>query len=425
MTFRVVAKPVRGARPAFGDGQVGASPGSSNTRARTPPEDNALPRPLLLQASVDALKLAFRVALAETELARMARFLDAGEPAGYEVSGDEFELRTIAGKSAKFVLSNANATVCVGADQHDFCITVDFRALFLRTTSLTVVVEYAKALARQFAATDPEEIRVRRVDLCADATGFVFSREDEDHFVTRARRKVRYQAPDKVFTRKRSEGVHLTGFAVAPGNPLHVRIYDKTEELFAVQGRDSEKTRTEFAAFRASGWDGASAVWRVEAQLRGPVLQELNAGTPEALAKSLDSLWHYVVGSDDVRAVAWIRLVDRRSSNRIERCQTDERWRWYQSAVFSGQVAVERVHGSHGGVAPENALGAVLSLLAASSNLRDPGEEQTPRELVLSDFARCAEVIAANPRLLRSYRRRRDSARGRYWAALRELKGAS
>ena len=58
------------------------SPGVSNTRARTPAEGSALPRPLLLQASVDALKLAFRVALAETELARMARFLDAGEPAG-------------------------------------------------------------------------------------------------------------------------------------------------------------------------------------------------------------------------------------------------------------------------------------------------------------------------------------------------------
>jgi hypothetical protein len=355
----------------------------------------------------------------------MARFLDAGEPAGYEVSGDEFELRTVAGKSAKFVLSNANATICVGADQHDFCITVDLRALFLRTIPLTVAIEYAKGLARQFAATDLVETRVRRVDLCADATGFAFSREDEDHFVTRARRKVRYQAPDKVFTRKRSEGVHLTGFAVAPGNPLHVRIYDKTEELFAVQGRDSEKTLTELAAFRAAGWDGASAVWRVEAQLRGPVLQELNAGSPETLAKSLDSLWRYVVGSDDDRAVAWIRLVDGSSSNRIERCRTDARWRIYQSAAFAGRVSVERVHGSHGGVAPENALGAVFSVLAASSNLRDPGEEQTPRELVLSDFTRFAELIAANPHLLRSYRRRRDAARGRYWVALQKLKGVS
>ncbi|HYQ00459.1 MAG TPA: hypothetical protein VER96_17400, partial [Polyangiaceae bacterium] len=236
----------------------------------------------------------------------MARFLDAGEPAAYQVAGDEFELRTIAGKGPKFLLSNGAATLCVGADPYGFCVTVDVRALFLRTTPLASVVEYAKGLVRQFAATEIDQVRVRRVDLCADATGLVFSREDEDNFVTRARRKVRYQAPEKVFTSKCGDGVHLTGFSVAPGNPLHVRIYDKTEELFAVQGRDSEKTRTEVAAFRVAGWNGESFVWRVEAQLRGPVLQELNAGSPEALAQSLDSLWHYVVGSSDTRAVAWV-----------------------------------------------------------------------------------------------------------------------
>jgi len=400
-------------------------PGSSNTRARTPAGDQVAPTPLLLQSSVDALKLAFRVALAETELARMARFLDAGEPAAYDVGGDEFELRTIGGKNQKFLLSNAAATLCVGLDQHDFCITVDLRALFLRTTPLSRALEYAKGLARQFAATPIDEVRVRRVDLCADATGLVFSREDEDNFVTRARRKVRYQAPEKVFTSKRGDGVHLTGFAVAPGNPLHVRIYDKTEELFAVQGRDSEKTRTELATFRAAGWNGESPVWRVEVQLRGPALQEFNAVSPETLGHSLDSLWHYVVGSNDSHAQAWIRLVDRASSTRIERCRTDSRWGIYQSATFAGQASVERVRGSQGGVAPENVLGFVLSLLGGTSNLRDAGEEQMTRELLLSDFTRCAEVIASNPHLLKTYRRRRNAARGRFWFPPEELKCAS
>jgi len=40
-------------------------PGSSNTRALTPPDDHHASTPLLLQSSVDVLKRAFRVALAE------------------------------------------------------------------------------------------------------------------------------------------------------------------------------------------------------------------------------------------------------------------------------------------------------------------------------------------------------------------------
>lgn len=56
---------------------------------------------------------------------------------------------------------------------------------------------------------------------------------------------------------------------------------------------------------------------------------------------------------------------------------------------------------------------------------RDAGEEQTPRDLMLSDFARAAEVIGSNPHLLKTYRRRRASARARYWFPAHALKGAS
>lgn len=403
----------------------GASPGPSNTRAITPPDACGLARPLLLQASVDALKLAFRAALAETELARMARILDAGEPAGYEVFGEEFELKSLGGRIERFVLTNSSSTVCVGRDVNGFCITVDLRAMFLRTTPLADALEYAQGLARRFAATPFAEVRVRRVDLCADATGLAFSREDEDKFVTRARRRIRFQCPERVYTRKRARHTQLTGFAIAPGNSLHVRIYDKTEELLAVQGKDSEKTRTELAAFHAAGWDGQSPVWRVEGQLRSDVLRELDAASPERLVRSLDSLWHYTVGVANGEGRAWLRLVERGTSTRIERCKTDARWRVYQAACFSGRASVERVPGRRGGVAHENMLGSVLSALGATSNLHDGDPEESARELMLRDFERAAELIAANPHLLKTYRRRRAAARGRHWVALKVAKGAS
>jgi hypothetical protein len=96
--------------------------------------------------------------------------------------------------------------------------------------SRACVIEEAERIVRHFAASDIAECRVWRVDLCVDATGFTFCREDEEHCVTRARGRVRFQAPAKVYTRRRGAESVVTGFVIAPGNELSVRI-DKTEEL--------------------------------------------------------------------------------------------------------------------------------------------------------------------------------------------------
>ena len=394
----------------------GALPPWGNTGPLTPLECSSALGPLLLQARVDALTLAFRVRPAQTEVARMIRTLGTAERAGYEVNGEEFELRQIGGRTQRFLLTNATAAFCVGEDQNDFCITADVRALSLQTTPLASAIDHAQTVAQHFAATPFGEVRVRRLDLCADATGLTFSREDEDKFVTRARNKVRFQAPEKVFTRKHDGDGYLTGFVIAPGNEISIRIYDKTEELLTVHGKDSEKTRTELATFRRGGWDGDSSVWRVEVQMRSKVLQELNAASPERLLKVVDSVWHYAVGSEDPDSKAWLRLVDRNSATRVERCDTNERWRTYQAARFSGRDPVERVPGSGGGVSPEQALGSVLSVLGATSNLSKVQGKEAPHELIRRDFQRAADLIAARPHLLRSYRRRRAAARGRYFA---------
>jgi hypothetical protein len=398
------------------------SPGPSNTRALTPPVAIAALSPLLLHAGVDALTLAFRVALDEIEVARLRSVVEAGQPAPFVVGGQEFEVKALGDWKTRFLLTNANAALCVGPDQNDFSVTVDLRALFVRTAPLLDAIAYATHLALQFSATTIAEVRVRRLDLCADATGLAFSRDDEDSFVTRARRKVRFQVPDKVFTKKRDQDGHLTGFVIAPGNPLLVRIYDKTEEQLAVQGHDSEKARTELGVFRTAGWDGTSPVWRVEAQFRGEVLRQLGAGSPDALPGALDSLWHYAVGVPDGEGKAWLRLVERGSSTRAERCRTDSRWIVFQTARFSGSTSVERVQGSRGGVAPAQALGAILSLFGASSNLQSDDSEQTTYELMQRDAARAAEIFAGIPHLLATYGRRRAAARARYWTAAKSLK---
>jgi len=73
---------------------------------------------------------------------------------------------------------------------------------------------------------------------------------------------------------------------------------DANEQHGEQHGEGSEQTRTECAPYGRAGWDGVSPVWRVEAQLRSRVLEQLSVRSPAELASSLDSVWHYVVGED-------------------------------------------------------------------------------------------------------------------------------
>jgi hypothetical protein len=340
---------------------------------------------------------------------------DSLEPVAYSIDGEPFEMRRLTLGEPRFLLVNATKTVIIGDHQSGFPVQVEFRALYLRTEPLASLIEEGERIARHFAAGDIAECRVWRLDLCADATGLVFRREDEEHCVTRARRRVRFQSPEKVYTRRRGAESIVTGFVIAPGNELSVRIYDKTEELFAVHGRDSEKTRTELATYRRAGWDGESPVWRVEAQFRGTRLRELGAGTPSELLTKLDALWHYVVGTAEEPSGAWLRVVVPVSS-RIERCPTDPRWRVYQSARFMGQEPAERIEGTSGGVSTEQMVGDVLSCLGSRRLLIAASDENSVQEVLSADFARAAEAALLVPHIRERYLVRREAARSRSWS---------
>jgi len=397
-------------------GSGNESRGTSNTPAPTPSARTVAPK--VLQASVDALKLAYRLGLDDLRVLFLDTLVGASlEPCSYSIDGEPFEVRRVAEGQRRFVLVNATKSVVVGPHVSGFSLHVEFRALHLRTQPLARVVEEAEGIARHFAfaASAILECRVWRVDLCVDATGLMFCREDEENCVTRGRGLVRFQSPEKVYTRRRGDESALTGFVIAPANELSVRIYDKTEELFAVHGRDSEKTRTELAVYRAAGWDGTAPVWRVEAQFCGTRLRGRGAGTPDALLTKLDALWHYVVGVEGKRSGAWLRFVVR-DATRPERCSTDARWRVYQGAQFIGRKPAERVDGSTGGVPVEQMVGDVLSCMSSRRMLGAPQKEKSVREQLREDFANAAEMALVLPHIREKYLARREAARSRSWS---------
>jgi hypothetical protein len=299
-------------------------------------------------------------------------------------------------------------TLLVGHDRDGFNVVFEARALFLRRVSLADVVSHAHRLVREIARAELVEVRTRRADLFADVCGLAFGPEDAEHFVSRARRSVRFHAPEKVYARRRASALCCTGFTVAPGNPLMVRMYDKLEELLVVQGRDSEKTRTEVEQYRRAGWDEVSSVWRVEAQLRTEPLRELGAGSPDELLERLAAIWAYVVGTSNTEERAWLRLVVPDGATRPERCPTDARWATYQQA-FGGLEVVPavRVAGRRNNMTEEQAVGTVRSLLASAGMLEPLAEGALPAEVILRDFEAAARLVATNRRIVETYNERR------------------
>jgi hypothetical protein len=139
------------------------------------------------------------------------------------------------------------------------------------------------------------------------------------------------------------------------------RIYDKREELRAK--RDDEKRAIEEARWRAAGWNGVDDVTRVEFQIRGDTLTEIDGGRlrdPEEFVSRATTTWSYCTRS-------WLRLVQRDAATRLHRCPVDPRWTVVREATFGewdGEIPV-RIR-RRGAARARLAYGVTLSYAAES-----------------------------------------------------------
>jgi hypothetical protein len=240
--------------------------------------------------------------------------------------------------------------------------------VFLATHPLSEVLALAKTIATSLGRI--QGVRVRRVDLCADFDGFPIHHDDSQRIFARAKVDAFISQPKdfdeasgviakSAIREHRKRNQEITGFTVAPGNPLMARIYNKTAEL-ALADRE-EKRAIEHAIWASNGWNGVSQITRVEFQFRGEALDELDARDPCALENKLDSLWQ--------TAVNWLRLVDPASASRLCRCVLDPRWRAVTDVTFLQPAQPIKRQRTRGGATAEHALGATLSRLAATQRL--------------------------------------------------------
>lgn len=392
-----------GGPPGQGDGEDARKGVEQNTTAGQPP------RPIggvggggrLLAARVDGLTVAYRVELDRKvydllELTRDHAALCSGKICGFEVWGLPFAVSGQPARHGGIRLLNADATiVVVDAQQRDehgnvagpaWTVEVTLRATYLATHTQAEIAAYARALAA-FWADGPKAVlaeRVRRVDLAADVElSEGFSTDDRAGFVMRSKNVTDY-APElpigleehdaeavaiRAHWKPGSGETRLTGFTFSPGCDLMARLYDKRQELKNC-GPSDEKVSIENALWARGGYAGGE-VWRLEFQVKRPVLEQVKfrdergrtrhgINTLDDLWPNLDAIWAYA-------SRAWLRLTDPDSATRRERARLDERWLTYQAARFgSGEIRiVKRERAKRGGPEAAQALGTVQSFLAS------------------------------------------------------------
>jgi hypothetical protein len=330
--------------------------------------------PRLLACRVDALVVAFKLDLdpaIRDELGERQAVADESGRAALRVGAASYELKR---SRRQHVIGFRNAELRGVYDpiaQGGWVLEIVVLAVYLMSHTLEEALALAERVSLEFGTV--REARLRRFDLCADFQSFGFRDDDAaDRILTTRARFGSFVADTKDIDEAagslcksdireyRTATRTVTGIAVAAGNPLMARLYDKTAEL-RLSGRE-HKRALEHDAWRISGWDGLSSVTRVEFQHRGRVLDEMCLRDPRMLPTKLDEVWQ--------RDTRWLRLIDPDSATRRKRCALDPRWQVVIATTFRHvAMPITRARLRGDGAQPAHVLGVVRSMLGARERL--------------------------------------------------------
>jgi hypothetical protein len=161
---------------------------------------------------------------------------------------------------------------------------------YLHSMGVAPAVQLVEQTLRRAVMARAEAFTVSRIDLYADVQGWSLDLDHLHRFVSRSRVRRAfldgYEVPaagagDQVF----AMGRRVTGFVFGTGSSLLCRIYDKTKEI----QRRNERWLVDL-------WGEPVAeepVWRVEFQIRRPVLVDHGLRTVDEAIDGLQDLWRY------------------------------------------------------------------------------------------------------------------------------------
>lgn len=233
-----------------------------------------------------------------------------------------------------FVAHRDECPRCAGAGQlvdPGWTVEISWYAQELAVIGLVHALHESQAIAA--LTGEVLDVRLRRLDLCADVAGWEISPDDVKRLAKRPRARWAVDdvgpKPAKPPRCTRTKACRerctcedmqvygsgstlrerkITGLAVGRGGALMARIYDKREELR--NDRVGDRRMAEEKRWRAAGWDGRDCITRVEFQIRGEAIRELGVRDPFAVVEPVYKFESYVDASGKTKARA--RLADER-----------------------------------------------------------------------------------------------------------------
>jgi hypothetical protein len=232
----------------------------------------------LLYCGVDTLEATFTGELESGLAYRLhglkARAQAADEPQSILIGQDELFVAAKGLGPYAYVLSDSDLQMRVSMALRSLPpVYVRLRAAALATHGHKALYERAARLAEALGAGT--ENTLSRIDLCADVQGWEFTDADLANLVCPASFRSRIEE---------GEGI---SYQIGKGDVV-LRIYRKDAELKAKKNLAYAKVWE-----RVSHYDPDLPVWRVEVQLRGSVLKELDARSVRAAFSKLPKLFFY------------------------------------------------------------------------------------------------------------------------------------
>ncbi|AQX74031.1 hypothetical protein B1772_00295 [Dehalococcoides mccartyi] len=251
----------------------------------------------VIGSGIDSLVIGFNVAgyrdpesfkILEQAKEEASEKLFGGKGTGIDWYGKPFVVHARGAKGYEWVLENADVSICIARKPENGRIYpelyVTFRAEYLWSFNERNVVYDLKHWLSTWAIITGD--KVSRCDLCIDLQMDMPQINLANDVVTRAKGKTEYYGslPAEHYV----NGKRDTGYRFGQGAIIS-RIYDKSLEVVISQ---KEWFQT---LWSAHGWDGVSAVTRVEFQCRRDFLKEMSVDDFWSLTERISDIWRYCV----------------------------------------------------------------------------------------------------------------------------------
>lgn len=272
----------------------------------------------ILLAGVDTLKVGFNVeefrltsedwlCLADAKGQAQGTMFDSGGTP-VELRGRKFSVNPKGSRGYEFVLVNDDVTVQIAEVAQGGRlypeVQITWRSAYLWRDGWRAAYTHVRDWVYGWAAVSAE--KVSRADLCVDLNLPLLDLDIKGgEVVSYAKSKQEF------YIQHYFDGLDETGFSFGKGD-LKCRLYDKLIEI------DHSNKAWFKDLWRKRGWDGKSAVTRVEFQARRPFLRSMQIETVEDLDNQLADLWKYF--SD------WVSLRDKSSDSNRRRWPVKPFW---------------------------------------------------------------------------------------------------